>query len=50
MPFLVTDNGSNFIAKRFMRLTRDRYQEVRIAHRRPTQLGLLERFHRALKE
>lgn len=50
MPFLVTDNGSSFIAKRFMRFTRDRYQQVRIAYRTPTQLGLLERFHRTLKE
>jgi transposase InsO family protein len=50
MPFLVTDNGSTFIAKRFMRFTRDRYQQVRIAYRTPTQLGLLERFHRTLKE
>jgi putative transposase len=50
MPFLVTDNGSTFIARRFMRFTRDRYRQVRIAYRTPTQLGLLERFHRTLKE
>jgi putative transposase len=50
IPFLVTDNGSTFIARRFMRFTRDRYRQVRIAYRTPTQLGLLERFHRTLKE
>jgi putative transposase len=50
IPFLVTDNGSTFIAKRFIRFTRDRYRQVRIAYRTPTQLGLLERFHRTLKE
>mgnify|MGYP001812593315 FL=1 len=50
MPFLVTDNGSSFIAQRFVRFTQDRYRQVRIAYRTPTQLGLLERFHRTLKE
>lgn len=50
MPFLVTDNGSTFIARRFMRFPRDRYRQVRIAYGTPTQLGLLERFHRTLKE
>jgi len=49
-PFLVTDNGSSFIAKRFANYIRDRYSHVRIAYRTPTQLGLLERFHRTLKE
>ncbi len=50
MPFLVTDNGSSFIAKRFWRFIQDAYQHVRIQYRTPTQLGLLERFHRTLKE
>ncbi len=49
-PFLVTDNGSSFIAKRFADFIRDQYSHVRIAYRTPTQLGLLERFHRTLKE
>ncbi len=49
-PFLVTDNGSSFIAKRFAAFVRDQYSHVRIAYRTPTQLGLLERFHRTLKQ
>ena len=49
-PFLVTDNGSTFIAKRFIRHIKDDFRQVRIAYRTPTQLGLLERFHRTLKE
>ena len=49
-PFLVTDNGSSFIAKRFRSFVRDDYAHVRIQYRTPTQLGLLERFHRTLKE
>ncbi len=49
-PFLVTDNGSPFIAKRFVEFTRADYCQVRIRYRTPTQLGLLERFHRTLKE
>ena len=50
VPFLVTDNGPTFIAKRFHRHIRDLYWHVRIQYRTPTQLGLLERFHRTLKE
>lgn len=49
-PFLVTDNGPTFIAKRFCRHIHDVYSHVRIQYRTPTQLGLLERFHRTLKE
>jgi putative transposase len=49
-PFLVTDNGSSFIAKRFVRHVKDDYCHVRIQYRTPTQLGLLERFHRTLKQ
>jgi len=49
-PFLVTDNGPSFIARRFVAFTRDDYRQVRIRYRTPTQLGLLERFHRTLKE
>jgi transposase InsO family protein len=50
VPFLVTDNGPSFIAKRFYRHIKDLYSHVRIQYRTPTQLGLLERFHRTLKE
>ena len=49
-PFLVTDNGPSFIARRFGGYVNDLYAHVRIAYRTPTQLGLLERFHRTLKE
>jgi transposase InsO family protein len=49
MPFLVTDNGPSFIARRFGRFVEDLYRHVRIRYRTPTQLGLLERFHRTLK-
>ena len=57
--FLVTDNGPSFVAKRFQqeleRLARESGRErlfshVRIGYRMPTHLGLLERFHRTLKE
>jgi transposase InsO family protein len=50
IPFLVTDNGSSFIARRFRKHMKDRFRHVRIQYRTPTQLGLLERFHRTLKE
>ncbi len=49
-PFLVTDNGSSFIAKRFVDFINGTWQHVRIRYRTPTQLGLLERFHRTMKE
>jgi transposase InsO family protein len=48
-PFLVTDNGSSFIAKRFVKYVSQQYSHVRIRYRTPTQLGLLERFHQTLK-
>jgi transposase InsO family protein len=48
--FLVTDNGSSFIARRFADFVRDRYAHVRIQYRTPTQLGLLERFHQTFKD
>ena len=48
-PFLVTDNGTSFIAKRFQSHVRDVYQHIRIQYRTPQQLGLLERFHGTLK-
>ena len=48
-PFLLTDNGSSFIAKRFVKFVSEDYSRVRIRYRTPTQLGLLERFHRTLK-
>jgi transposase InsO family protein len=49
-PFLVTDNGPSFMARRFLAYVQNRYSHVRIAYRTPTQLGLLERFHRTFKE
>lgn len=49
-PFLVTDNGPSFIAKRFRDFVKGTYSQVRIQYRTPTQLGLLERFHRTLKQ
>jgi putative transposase len=49
-PFLLTDNGPSFIAKRFYKHIGDLYSHVRIRYRTPTQLGLLERFNRTLKE
>jgi putative transposase len=48
-PFLVTDNGSSFLARHFQTHIRDRYAHVRIQYRTPSQLGLLERFHQTLK-
>jgi len=56
--FLVTDNGTSFIARRFRaaldgeRITGtgvSAFSQVRIGYRMPTQLGLLERFHETLK-
>lgn len=49
-PFLVTDNGSSFIARRFVAFVQDQYRHVRIQYRTPQQLGLLERFHATLKK
>jgi putative transposase len=48
-PFLVTDNGPSFIARRFRTFVGEQYSHVRIRYRTPEQLGLLERFHRTLK-
>ena len=48
-PFLVTDNGPSFIARRFTTFVAEQYSHVRIRYRTPEQLGLLERFHRTLK-
>ncbi len=48
-PFLVTDNGSSFIARRFVTFVQEQFQHVRIQYRTPQQLGLLERFHQTLK-
>jgi len=48
-PFLVTDNGSSFIARRFAAYVREDFTHVRIQYRTPTQLGLLERFHETFK-
>jgi transposase InsO family protein len=49
-PFLVTDNGSSFIARRFGAYVKDHFAHVRIQYRTPTQLGLLERFHQTFKD
>lgn len=49
-PFLVTDNGPSFIARRFGDFVKDLYSQIRIRYRTPTQLGLLERFHKTLKQ
>lgn len=49
-PFLVTDNGSSFMARRFGAYVRDTFSHVRIQYRTPQQLGLLERFHKTLKD
>jgi putative transposase len=48
-PFLVTDNGSSFLARHFRAHIDGQYSHVRIQYRTPTQLGLLERFHTTLK-
>src|SRR5690606_30485748 len=48
-PFLVTDNGSSFLARAVQRHIDGDYAHVRIQSRTPTQLGLLERFHQTLK-
>jgi len=48
--FLVTDNGSSFLARQFADfLSSSDFQHVRIQYRTPQQLGLLERFHQTLK-
>jgi putative transposase len=48
-PFLVTDNGSCFLAQRFRTHIDGQFQQVRTRYRTPQQLGLLERFHQTLK-
>jgi putative transposase len=48
-PFLVTDNGPSFTARRFVDFVHEPYSHVRIQYRTPQQLGLLERFHQTLK-
>lgn len=48
-PTLVTDNGSNFLARRFRAHIDGVLEHVRIRYRTPQQLGLLERFHLTLK-
>jgi transposase InsO family protein len=49
-PFVVTDNGPSFIARKFTQYLEGDFQHVRIRYRTPQQLGLLERFHRTLKD
>ena len=50
LPILVTDNGPSFLSRRFANHLKGLFTHVRIQYRTPTQLGLLERFHRTLKE
>jgi transposase InsO family protein len=38
-PFLVTDNGPSFIARRFTAFIKDQFSHVRIQYRTPQQLG-----------
>jgi len=49
VPFLVTDNGSCFLARHFQKAIKERFRHVRTRYRTPQQLGLLERFHQTLK-
>ena len=49
-PILVTDNGSSFLARRFVSFLDGKMSQVRTRYRTPEQLGLLERFHRTLKQ
>jgi transposase InsO family protein len=49
-PTLVTDNGSSFLSRRFQAAITGSMEHVRTRYRTPEQLGLLERFHRTLKE
>jgi putative transposase len=49
-PTLVTDNGSSFLSRRFQGHIAGSLDHVRTRYRTPEQLGLLERFHRTLKE
>lgn len=49
-PILVTDNGSNFTARRFQTHIDGVLHQVRTRYRTPQQIGLLERFHQTLKQ
>lgn len=49
-PILVTDNGSNFISRKFRQHIHGLVSQVRTQYRTPEQLGLLERFHETLKK
>jgi putative transposase len=49
-PILVTDNGSNFLARKFRAHIAGTLSQVRTRYRTPEQLGLLERFHRTLED
>lgn len=49
IPTLVTDNGSNFLSRRFRAHIDGVLHQVRTQYRTPQQLGLLERFHQTLK-
>ncbi|MGB5931461.1 MAG: IS3 family transposase [Anaerolineae bacterium] len=49
---LVTDNGPQMTSKGFLEYLRNsgHFKHVRISYRHPTSIGLIERFHRTLKE
>ena len=49
-PVLVTDNGPSFLSRQFEGHIAVSFDHVRTRYRTPEQLGLLERFHRTLKE
>ena len=50
MPLLLTDNGTSFVPRKFARFVKCQFTHVRITYRTPTQLELLERFDRTLKQ
>ena len=49
-PTLVTDNGTSFLSRRFQGHIAASLDHMRTRYRTPEQLGLLERFHRTLKD
>lgn len=49
MPTLVTENSSNFLSRRFREHIDGLLCQVHTRYRAPQQLGLLGRFHQALR-